>query len=102
MTIKLLDPDACEFDVVALGEVMLRLDPGEGRIRTARQFSVWEGGGEYNVSRGLSAVFHKRAAVLTGLPDHEVGHLVESLIRSSGVDTRMICWTPYDGVGQTG
>jgi len=92
----------CEFDAVALGEVMLRLDPGEGRIRSAHQFSVWEGGGEYNVARGLSAVFGMRAGMLTALPENEVGHLVASLMRSSGIDTRMIKWTPYDGVGESG
>ena len=88
--------------MVALGEVMLRLDPGANRIRRARQFTVWEGGGEYNVARGLSAVFGLRAAVLTGLPSTEVGHLAEGLIRASGVSTELVHWSPYDGVGETG
>jgi len=102
MALEMLRADECEFDVVALGEVMLRLDPGESRIRWARQFSAWEGGGEYNVARALSAVFGQRAAVLTGLPDNEVGHLVEGLMRSSGIDTSMVRWSPYDGVGEIG
>ena len=89
-----------QFDIVSLGEVMLRLDPGEGRIRTSRQFQVWEGGGEYNVARGLSCVFDLRAAVVTALADNEVGRLVESLIRAGGVDTSLIRWVDYDGVGR--
>ena len=102
MALKLLDAKDCEFDVVALGEVMLRLDPGEGRIRAARQFAAWEGGGEYNVARGLTSVFGLRSGVLTALPDHEVGHLVESMMRASGIDTRLVRWVPYDGVGESG
>ena len=102
MALNLLDAKDCEFDVVALGEVMLRLDPGEGRIRAARQFAAWEGGGEYNVARGLSSVFGQRAGILTALPDNEVGHLVESMMRASGIDTRLVSWVPYDGVGESG
>ncbi len=91
----------CEFDVVALGEVMLRLDPGEGRIRTARRFEAWEGGGEYNVARGLRKVFGLRGAVVTALADNEVGHLVENLIMQGGVDTSLIRWATYDGIGRS-
>ncbi|WP_263730170.1 sugar kinase [Cellulomonas sp. SG140] len=89
------------YDAVSLGEVMLRLDPGEGRIRTAREFRVWEGGGEYNVARGLRRAFGLRAAVVTALADNEVGRLVEDLILQGGVDTSFIRWMPYDGVGRT-
>lgn len=91
--------DECEFDVAALGEVMLRLDPGESRIRTARQFTPWEGGGEYNVARGLRRCFSQRATVITALVDNEVGHLIEGLILAGGVDTSSIAWLPHDGVG---
>ncbi len=91
----------CEFDIVSLGEVMLRLDPGETRIRTARQFQVWEGGGEYNVARGLRRCFGLRGAVVTALVDNEVGHLLEELIQAGGVDTSLIQWVPSDGVGRT-
>lgn len=91
----------CRYDVVSLGEVMLRLDPGEGRVRTARRFEAWEGGGEYNVARGLSRCFGLRAGVVTALADNEVGHLVESLILAGGVDTSHIVWVPYDGIGRT-
>ncbi|MDJ0333853.1 sugar kinase [Salinibacterium sp. G-O1] len=101
MTFLKLRPVAeCEFDAVSLGEVMLRLDPGEGRIRTARSFTVWEGGGEYNVSRALSRTFGLRTSVATSLVDNEVGRLVESLILSGGVDTSLILWRPFDGIGR--
>jgi 2-dehydro-3-deoxygluconokinase len=93
--------DECRYDAVALGEVMLRLDPGEGRIRTARAFQVWEGGGEYNVVRGLRRVFGLRGAVVTALVDNEVGRLVEDLILTGGLDTGHIVWVSSDGVGRT-
>lgn len=89
------------IDVVALGEVMLRFDPGEGRIRTARTFQVWEGGGEYNVVRGLRRCFGLRTAVVTALADNAVGRLVEDLILQGGVDTSLIRWAPDDGIGRT-
>ncbi|TQL02954.1 sugar kinase [Cellulomonas sp. SLBN-39] len=89
------------FDAVSLGEVMLRLDPGEGRIRTARQFRAWEGGGEYNVARGLRRAFGLRAAIVTALADNEVGRLVEDMILTGGLDTRFVRWVPYDGVGRS-
>ncbi|MFI6931642.1 sugar kinase [Streptomyces sp. NPDC050287] len=88
-------------DVVALGEVMLRFDPGEGRIRTARSFQVWEGGGEYNVVRGLRRCFGLRTAIVTALADNAVGRLVEDLILQGGVDTSLIRWVPGDGIGRT-
>jgi 2-dehydro-3-deoxygluconokinase len=91
----------CRFDEVSLGEVMLRLDPGEGRVRTARNFRVWEGGGEYNVARGLRRAFGQRTAIITALADNEVGRLLEDLILNGGVDTSYIRWSPYDGVGRT-
>jgi 2-dehydro-3-deoxygluconokinase len=87
-------------DVVALGEVMLRFDPGEGRIRTARTFQVWEGGGEYNVVRGLRRCFNLRTAVVTALADNQVGRLVEDLILQGGVETSLIRWVPDDGIGR--
>ncbi|RPE45988.1 2-dehydro-3-deoxygluconokinase [Streptomyces sp. Ag109_O5-1] len=89
------------IDVVALGEVMLRFDPGEGRIRTARTFQVWEGGGEYNVVRGLRRCFGLRTAVVTALADNAVGRLVEDLILQGGVDTSLIRWVLDDGIGRT-
>ena len=92
--------EECAYDVVALGEVMLRLDPGEGRIRSTRRFAVWEGGGEYNVARGLRKCFGQRSAVVTALADNDVGRLVEDLICQGGVDPTWIQWRPYDGIGR--
>ncbi|HYO26056.1 MAG TPA: sugar kinase [Lacipirellulaceae bacterium] len=91
----------CAFDCVSLGEVMLRLDPGEGRIRTARRFDVWEGGGEYNVARGLRRCFGLRTALVSAFADNDVGRLLEDFILQGGVDTRFVQWRPYDGVGRT-
>jgi 2-dehydro-3-deoxygluconokinase len=88
------------YDAVSLGEVMLRLDPGEGRIRTARSFRAWEGGGEYNVARGLRRAFGLRTAIVTALADNEIGRLVEDLILTGGLDTSFIQWAPYDGIGR--
>ncbi|MGH8889423.1 MAG: PfkB family carbohydrate kinase [Acidothermaceae bacterium] len=98
LTIK--PAEACRYDAVSLGEVMLRLDPGETRIRAARQFRAWEGGGEYNVTRGLRRAFGLRTAVVTALADNEIGRLVEEFIMAGGVDTSLIRWVPYDGIGR--
>ncbi|MFA7566321.1 MAG: sugar kinase [Alkalispirochaeta sp.] len=90
----------CMWDQVSLGEVMIRLDPGEGRVRTARSFTVWEGGGEYNTSRGLRRAFGLKTAVVTALADNEVGRLLEDLMLQGGVDLRHVKWMPYDGIGR--
>jgi 2-dehydro-3-deoxygluconokinase len=100
MTLKLKSAADCRWDLVSLGEVMLRLDPGEGRIHTTRTFAAWEGGGEYNVARGLRRCFGMRTAVLTALAENPVGRLVEDLILQGGVDTSLLRWMPYDGVGR--
>jgi len=92
---------SCGYDLVALGEIMLRLDPGEGRVRTAREFKVWEGGGEYNVARGLRRCFGLKTAVCTAFADNDVGRLLEDFILQGGVDTEFIKWVPFDGVGRT-
>lgn len=91
----------CRWDIVSLGEVMLRLDPGDGRVHTARSFRVWEGGGEYNVARGLKRCFGMDAAVVTALADNPVGRLVQDLIYQGGVDQSHLQWVKYDGVGRT-
>lgn len=101
MSLKIKPASECRYDCVSLGEVMLRLDPGEGRVRTARSFQAWEGGGEYNVSRGLRRCFGLRTAVVTAFADNEVGRLIEDFILQGGVDTRYIKWVPYDGIGRT-
>ena len=80
------------FEIISLGEVMLRLDPSEGRIRTARSFKAWEGGGEYNVARGLRRCFGLRAAVATAIVKNEVGLLLEDFILQGGVDMRYVKW----------
>ena len=100
MDLKLKSPESCKYDAVSLGEVMLRLDPGEGRIRTARSFRAWEGGGEYNVIRGLRKCFGLRTAVLTAFPENEVGYLMEDFIMQGGVDTSLIKWMKTDGIGR--
>ncbi len=89
------------WDELSLGEVMLRLDPVEGRIHTTRHFQVWEGGGEYNVARGLRRCFGLRTAIATALADNPVGRLVEDMILQGGVDPALLRWAPYDGVGRT-
>ena len=91
---------SCKYDLIALGEIMLRFDPGEGRVRTAREFKVWEGGGEYNVARGLRRCFGLKTAVCTAFADNDVGRLLEDFILQGGVDTEFIKWIPYDGVGR--
>lgn len=91
----------CRYDLLALGEIMLRLDPGDGRVRTTREFTVWEGGGEYNVARGLRRCFGKRTAVCTAFADNDIGRLIEDFILQGGVGTEFVKWVPYDGVGRT-
>ena len=91
----------CKYSCVSLGEIMLRLDPGEGRTRTARSFAAWEGGGEYNVTRGLRRCFGLKTAVVTSFADNEVGRLLEDFILQGGVDTDYINWVDYDGIGRS-
>jgi 2-dehydro-3-deoxygluconokinase len=93
--------ERCAWDLVSLGEVMLRLDPGDERISTARHFRVWEGGGEYNVARGLRRCFGMDTAVVTALADNPVGRLVEDLMLQGGVSQKYVRWVPFDGVGRT-
>ncbi len=100
MNLNVRKKEDCMYDQISLGEVMLRLDPGEGRIKTARNFRAWEGGGEYNVARGLRRCFGYNTAVLTAFADNEVGRLVEDFILQGGVDTRFIKWVNYDGIGR--
>lgn len=100
MSLNVKPASACAYDCVSLGEVMLRLDPGEGRVRTTRQFTAWEGGGEYNVARGLRRCFGLRTAVVTAFADNEVGRLLEDFILQGGVDTRFVQWRKYDGIGR--
>jgi len=91
----------CRFDLVALGEVMLRLDPGDGRVATARSFQAWEGGGEYNVARGLKRCFGLDTAIVTAFADNPVGRLVQDFMYQGGVDQSYVRWVKYDGIGRT-
>ena len=93
--------ETSRFDILSLGEIMLRLDPGETRIRTARQFRAWEGGGEYNVARGLRRAFGQRATVATAFAKNDIGLLLEDFVLQGGVDTSLIKWVAYDGIGRT-
>lgn len=101
MSLEIRPASECRYDLVSLGEIMLRLDPGELRVRTAREFRAWEGGGEYNVARGLRRCFGLRTGVVTAFADNEVGRLLEDLILQGGVDTTFVKWVPYDGIGRT-
>jgi 2-dehydro-3-deoxygluconokinase len=100
MTLNVPAKEGRRWDLVALGEVMLRLDPGEGRIHTAREFRVWEGGGEYNVARGLKRCFGMDTALVSAFADNPVGRLVQDLIYQGGVDQSHVRWVRYDGVGR--
>src|SRR6267378_5016928 len=97
---KIKPRDNCRWDLVSLGEVMLRLDPGDSRIATTREFRAWEGGGEYNVARGLRRCFGMNTAIVTALADNPVGRLVEDLMLQGGVDLSHVRWVEYDGVGR--
>ncbi len=100
-TILSLRPAAgCAWDCASFGEVMLRFDPGFGRVRNARSFQVWEGGGEYNVARAMRKCWGKRATVVTALPVNDLGWLVEDFIMQGGVDTSHIVWRAHDGIGR--
>jgi 2-dehydro-3-deoxygluconokinase len=101
MALKIKSADECAWDLISLGEIMLRLDPGEGRIHTTRAFRAWEGGGEYNVARGLRRCFGLGTAIATAFVDNPVGRLIEDFVLQGGVDTSFIRWVPFDGIGRT-
>src|ERR1051326_2863058 len=100
MALAIKPKAGCRFDLVSLGEVMLRLDPGDGRISTTREFKAWEGGGEYNVARGLKRCFGLDTAIVTAFADNPVGRLIQDLIYQGGVDQSYVRWVPYDGIGR--
>jgi len=97
--LKLRSAKDVSWDLVSLGEVMLRFDPGEDRISRTRHFRVWEGGGEYNVARGVRRCFGLRTSIVTALVDNPVGRLIEDLILQGGVNLSHVRWVPYDGIG---
>jgi 2-dehydro-3-deoxygluconokinase len=98
--LKIKPKEKCKWDLVSLGEVMLRLDPGDTRVATAREFRAWEGGGEYNVARGLKRCFGLDTAIVTALTDNAIGRLIEDLMLQGGVSLEHLRWTPFDGVGR--
>ena len=100
-TLTIKPKSNCRSDLVSLGEVMLRLDPGDERISTTRHFRTWEGGGEYNVARGLKRCFGLDTAIVTALADNPIGRLIEDLMLQGGVSQQYVRWAPYDGVGRT-
>ena len=100
MSLEIKSKSECRWDLVSLGEVMLRLDPGEGRTATARTFQAREGGGEYNVARGLRRCFALETTHVTALVDNPVGRLVQDLMFQGGVDQSHVQWQPYDGIGR--
>lgn len=99
MALQINSPKSRKWDCVSLGDVMLRLDPGDTRIRTAREFKVWEGGGEYNVVRALKNVFNMRTSHICGFVENEIGQLLLNLINQGGVDVSHSPWKPFDGIG---
>jgi 2-dehydro-3-deoxygluconokinase len=100
MAVNLKPREQCKWEAAALGEIMLRLDPGDGRIRTTRSFQVWEGGGEYNVVRGLRRCFGLPTTVVTAIVDNDIGRLLEDLMLQGGVDLSHVKWVPFDGIGR--
>lgn len=99
--LNLKPADACRYDLLALGEVLLRFDPGDSRLSAADTFTLWEGGGEYNVARALSDGFGLRTGIVTALVDNAIGRLIKRRIASGGVDTGLIRWLPDDGIGES-
>jgi 2-dehydro-3-deoxygluconokinase len=98
--LKIKAKSECMWDALALGEIMIRLDPEDMRIKTTRNFHVWEGGGEYNVIRGLKKCFKLDTAVVTGIVENDIGYLLQDLINQGGVDIRYVRWFPFDGIGR--
>ena len=100
MALTIKPKQGCRWDLMSLGEVMVRFDPGDRRIATARNFEVCEGGGEYNVARGLKRCFGLDAAIVTVFADDPVGRLLQDLLYQGGVDQAYVRWVAHDGVGR--
>src|SRR6202158_5387605 len=100
MSLEIKHEGKSTWDLVSLGEVMLRLDPGDSRIHTTRTFQVWEGGGEYNVARGLTRCFGMNTSIVTALADNAVGRLIQDLIYQGGLGQMHLKWVPSDSVGR--
>src|SRR5689334_7239517 len=101
MGLSIRPKNSCKWDLVSLGEVMVRFDPGDRRIANARTFAVSEGGGEYNVARGLKRCFGLNTAIVTAFADDPVGRLIQDFIYQGGVDQSLVRWVEHDGVGRS-
>jgi hypothetical protein len=95
--------ESCRWDCVSLGEVMLRLDPGEERIHTALNFRAWEGAENITLRTDSGGALTCEPPSLQrwpGIPS-AIGQLVEDLMLQGAVGTSLVRWVPYDGIGRT-
>lgn len=100
MTLKIRPTSDCEFDLLALGECMIRLSPpGHQRIELTPVFEAYAGGGEYNVAYALSR-YGIRTGWVSRLVDNPLGHFIRNHARASGMDISEVIWVPYDGSGR--
>ena len=100
MAIKIKTAEETRYDAISLGEVMMRLDPGAVPTARARSAIVWHGGGETNVTEGLSYAFGLRTALVTALVDDGIGRNIENQLREVGFDTSHIIWGVNSGKGK--
>src|ERR1700742_4934615 len=97
---KIKDAKDCRYDLLSLGECMVRLSPpGHGRIEFTPTLEVWVGGGEYNVAYALSRL-GLRTGWVGGLVDNPVGKIILNHARSAGMNVSDIVTLKYDGVGR--
>ncbi len=99
-TLNIKSADQCRWDGVALGEVMIRLDPGDVPFERARTCRIWHGGGEVNVAEGMAYCFRLRSTVLTAMVDDGFGRNIECQFKETGVDTSHIIWFSAGGKGK--
>jgi len=100
MPLKPRSASDCEFDVVSLGECMIRLSPpGHQRIELTPIFEAYAGGGEYNVTYAL-ARYGLRTSWVSRLVENPLGAFIRSHAQASGMDLSEVIWVPYDGSGR--
>lgn len=100
MALKLKSKAESEFDLLSLGECMIRLSPpGHQRIELTPVFEAYAGGGEYNVAYAL-ARYGLRTSWVSALVDNPLGHFVRNHAKASGMDLSEVVWVPYDGSGR--
>ena len=100
--LKIKTAEECRYDGMSLGEIMMRIDPCDVPTARARSARIWHGGGELNVSEGLSYCFGLRTSVVTALVDDGIGRNIENQLREAGVDTSNIIWFNTSGEGKFG